>query len=118
MPAQTLQQLNVRLDANVKRMAEDVLSFVGSSATEIIRALYEKIACGAADYTEVMAVLSPKEDSNAADGSLVCEGWSIAEEFYRSIGCDSSSLPIEARPWKDTYEEAMSEHFREKGVLQ
>lgn len=113
----TVQQLNVRLDAKVKQSAEEVLNFVGSSATEVVRALYAKIAGGAADYAEAMAVLCPNNKTDATDASLVSEGWKIADEFYRSIGCDSTAMPIEDRAWDDVYADAMNEHFCEKGIL-
>lgn len=118
MPTTALQQLNVRLDANVKQSAESVISLAGSSATEVIRELYTKIAGGAADYAEVMAVLCPGEGEDANDDSVVREGWSIADEFYSSIGYDVSAVPVEERPWDEVYANAMAEHFREKGVMQ
>ena len=55
--------------------------------------------------------------SDATDASLVSEGWKIADEFYRSIGCDSTAMPIEDRTWDDVYADAMNEHFCEKGIL-
>lgn len=118
MATPAVQQLNVRLDANVKRNADEVLSFVGSSATEVIRALFSKIAGGAADYAEVMALLCPKDQKDIASESVISEGWSIADEFYRSIGYDPSATPTEERSWDEVYSDAMDEHFREKGIQQ
>ncbi len=118
MATPAVQQLNVRLDANVKRNADEVLSFVGSSATEVIRALFSKIAGGAADYVEIMAVLCPKDKKDVAGESIVSEGWSIADDFYRSIGYDPSVTPAEERSWNEVYTDAMDEHFREKGIRQ
>lgn len=118
MSTTSLQQVNVRLDADLKRNAEDVLSFVGLSATEAIRALYTKIARGAADCSEAMAVLGVGDSQEARDDSVPQQGWLIAEEFYRSLGCDLATMHKEDRPWDEVYEDAMTEHFREKGVLQ
>lgn len=118
MGTQAVQQLNVRLNANVKRRAEDVIALADSSATEVIRALYTKIAGGAADYAEVMAVLCPSEGEEAVNDSVVRGGWSIADEFYSSIGHDASIVPAEERPWDEVYANAMTEHFREKGIMQ
>ena len=117
MPTTALQQLNVRLNANVKQSVEEVISLAGSSATEVVRALYAKIAGGAADYAEVMAVLCPGEGEDAIDDSVVRDGWSIADEFYSSIGHDVATAPVEERPWDEVYADAMAEHFREKGVM-
>lgn len=117
MGTAAVQQLNVRLNADLKRSAEDVLSFVGSSATEVIRALYAKIACGAADYAKVMEALRVENVGSTRDDSVLMEGWSITEAFYRSVGIDASSLSREDRPWDEVYAEAMDEHFHEKGLL-
>ncbi len=118
MATTALQQMNVRLDAELKRSAEDVLAFMGLSATEVIRALYAKIARGAADCSEAMAVLGADGPQGSPDGSVPQQGWLIAEEFYRSIGCDLATPHMDERPWNVVYEDAMSEHFREKGLLQ
>lgn len=113
-----VQQLNVRLDARDKRDGEKVLSFVGSSATEVIRALFAKIARGAADYAEVMQVLRPHETEEAVDTSIVSQGWSVANEFYATLGCDVATMHMEDRNWDEVYADAMAEHFCEKGLLQ
>lgn len=117
MATTTLQQLNVRLDGELKRSAEDVLAFVGVSATEAVRALYAKIGRGAADCMEAMSILAPSEASPVRDDASLRQGWSIADEFYRSLGCDPAQTPKENRPWDEVYEDAMSTHFAEKGLL-
>ena len=61
-----------------------------------------------------------REDDMSADELLAKaqEGWSLADDFFRSIKSDSDTLPFETRSWKEVYEEAKDEHFREKGMLQ
>ena len=118
MSIATVQQLNVRLNAHDNRDAEEVLAFVGSSATEVVRALFAKIARGAADYTEVMEVLCPKDTEEVADSTIVSQGWSIADEFYSTICCDAKNMHKEDRSWDEAYADAMAEHFCEKGLLQ
>lgn len=117
MATTTLQQVNVRLDGELKRGAEGVMAFVGVSATEAIRALYTKIGRGAADCVEAMRVLAPDDEPGLRDDAALRQGWSIADGFYRSLGCEASEMHSECRPWSEVYADAMSEHFSEKGLL-
>ncbi|MBQ9058624.1 MAG: hypothetical protein IJ125_05535 [Atopobiaceae bacterium] len=113
----TLQQVNVRLDAGLKARAEEVLGLMGSSATELIRTAYEKVARGAADYTEAMSVLKTSGSQTAKIPSALEEGWAIADSFFDAHGIDKKQLPDSVVSWDELYEQALSEHFREKGLL-
>ncbi|MBQ3267592.1 MAG: hypothetical protein IJH08_06725 [Atopobiaceae bacterium] len=116
--AGTLQQINVRLDADLKRRAEGVLSLMGSSATDLIRSAYEKVARGAGDYTEAMEVLKGPKPTGAQLLDTLRGGWSLSEGLYRSVGIDPPCLTVENRSWDEVYEDAMAAHFEEKGLLQ
>ena len=111
----TLQQVNVRIDAELKQSAEKVLALMESSATELIRCAYQKVARGAEDWAQAMEVL--KEPAAAAPEDGFEEGWRAAEEFYRSIGYDPSAQPLDSRPWNEVREEGLAAHFAEKGTL-
>ena len=110
-----LQQVNVRIDAELKRNAEDVLALMGSSATELIRCAYQKVARGAGDWAEAMEVL--KGPAGTVPKDSFEEGWRAADEFYHSLGYDPSVHVLDSRPWDQVHEEAMAAHFAEKGVL-
>lgn len=112
-----LQQVNVRLDPELKRRAEEVLALMGSSATELIRSSYEKVARGAGDYAEAMEVLKGSGQQPSQLEDKLGEGWSICDEFYRSQGLDPAADELDDRPWDEVYAEAMTSHFREKGVM-
>lgn len=125
---QQMIQLNVRVDAEVKRQAEEVLELMGSSVTELVRMALEKVSHGARDYVEARDVLSGTHRSKQAaasdepiDFSMVdarlAKGWKAADDLYRSLGLDPSSLPKDERSWDAIYEEAMDAHFEEKGLL-
>lgn len=126
---QQMIQLNVRVDAEVKRQAEEVLELMGSSVTELVRMALEKVSHGARDYVEARDVLSGAHHSKQVaaapdepiDFSMVdarlAKGWKAADDLYRSFGLDPSSLPKDERSWDAIYEEAMDAHFEEKGLL-
>ena len=115
-------QLNVRVDADVKRQAEEVLELMGSSVTELVRMALEKVARGARDYVEARDALNDKHGGETPVGNAIdqrlAEGWAIISDLYRSFGIDSSTLPVDERSWKEVYEEAMIAHYEEKGLLQ
>ena len=122
-------QLNVRVDAEVKRRAEEVLELMGSSVTELVRMALEKVARGARDYVEARDALSDRPRSHLIDVSeggpldldtvdpRLARGWKAVDDLYRGFGIDPSSLPKDDRPWDVIYEEAMDAHFEEKGLL-
>lgn len=118
--AQTMTQVNVRIDAQLKRQAEDVLRLMGATPTNVIRALYSKIAMGANEFEKTQRFLglknSQEEDDSAARQALV-DGWNLGNAFFELVGTDSSSVPIDRRPWKQVYEEALVAHYENKGLL-
>ena len=119
MPASaTLQQVNVRLDAGLKRRAEEVLALMGSSATDLIRSAYQKVARGAGDYVAAMEVLKGPAQPSAKDDVPFSRGWHIADGFYESVGYDPGSVAADDLPWDEVYERTLAAHFAEKGVLQ
>ena len=109
-----LQQVNVRIDADLKRDAEEVLALMESSATELIRCAYRKVARGAGDWAEAMEALKAPAEAMTEDAFE--QGWRAADEFYRSLGYDPSAHALDSRPWDQVREEAMAAHFAEKGV--
>ena len=113
----TLQQVNVRLDAELKRSAEEVLTLMDSSATELIRSAYQKVARGAKDYAEAMEVLKGDKGVDEQGESPLEQGWRVAEDFYRTISADPTFRELDERSWGEVYEEAATAHFEEKGVL-
>ena len=52
---QQMIQLNVRVDAEVKRQAEEVLELMGSSVTELVRMALEKVSHGALSRSVLLA---------------------------------------------------------------
>ena len=117
-----MTQINVRVDAQLKKQAEDALRLAGTTTTEFVRAMLAKVACGVRSYEELMAVVEPPKEIEGqlpAVNPVVAEGWAIVDEFCHSIGYESAAdVPKDTRSWDEVYEEAMIEHYQEKGWLQ
>ena len=112
-------QVNVRVDAEIKRKAEAVLDLAGSSATQLVRMAYAKAAEGVDGYQEFVATCMGEPKREVVDGvdAVLSAGWEIAEQFYRSIGYDVEGGVRDTRSPEEVYEEAMAAHFEEKGLI-
>ena len=110
-------QVNTRVDAGEKRSADDVLALMGSSISELIRSVIHKVSRGAKDYDQLRQVLREEEPARNENLAKAQEGWDFVDAFYRSMGIDPDSLPVDTRSWDEIYEEAMDEHFRERGMM-
>ena len=120
-----LVQTNVRIEADVKLRAEEVLRLMGSSPTELVRAVYAKVAQGAQAYEETMAFLEGRELASGGEAEeqetlnpLLLEAWSIGRDYFLSVGINPDSLAIDNRSWEEMYHEGMEAHYREKGWMQ
>lgn len=122
--AEQMTQLNMRVNAQDKRQAEEVLRFMGSTTTELVRKLLAKIASGAKAYMEICEVLETPASAASAEqeglgfNPVISEATEICNAFAQMLGYESAAdLPKDNRSYDELYEEAMLEHYREKGWL-
>lgn len=119
-----MTQLNLRVNVQDKRQAEEVLRLMGTTTTELVRKVLAKVARGAKGYAELRAALDnaaeDKAERSEADpvNPVAAEGWAIVDDFCRSLGYESAdAVPKDTRSWEEMYEEAMTAHYEEKGWL-
>ena len=125
MATARMTQMNVRVNTDVKQRAEEVLSLMGSSLTELIRETLEKVAKGASDYDEVSKLLSGTQEDESEDGvardPIACaplaSSWQAVDTFYRGLGIDPNAPRGEDRSAEQAYEEAMVAQYAEKGWI-
>lgn len=121
--SEQMTQLNMRVNAQDKRKAEDVLRLMGTTATQITRKILAKIARGAKDYAEIAAVLedtpaTEEQEKKPSINAALFEGWAIGDRYMQMLGYESmADVPRDDRPWDEIYEEAMMEKALEKGWL-
>ena len=103
-----LAQVNVRVDPQVKRGAEETLRVAGGSISGLVRDVLTKVAGGAGELEKLTAVLT---DAPMTAGQSPFEAsWAAADSLC------SSAVPDD-RAWDEIYSEAMSAHFDEKGLF-
>ena len=72
MATATSSQLNVRMDSQLRRAGDAVLERVGVAPAEIVRALWAKIAGGAQECEQVLALLAERDSPAEASRGAAC----------------------------------------------
>ena len=124
MSTAQLVQLNMRVDAQDKAQAVEVLRLMGLTVSDLVRAVLAKVAQGAADCEQLMTALEEPEtgaygppQEMSLNPALVSHD-SIVGDLCRIVGYESpDDVPKDDRPWEALREEARLAHYREKGWL-
>ena len=116
MATAQLVQLNLRVDAQDKAQAAEVLRLMGLTVSDFVRAALAKVARGAADCGQVMEVL--EEPEGVPLSPALARAWEVCDDFAKMLGYESAEdMPKDDRPWEEVIEEARLAHYREKGLL-
>lgn len=115
-----MAQINVRIDKDLKQAGDAVLAGEGMSPSEVVRALWNKLAQHGEALDEVKRVLFGGDDSAdmVRHAELVWAGWKISDEFYQLVGLERSDSSLHEQPWDELYAEAMDEHYAQRGLYQ
>lgn len=116
----TMAQVNVRMERKLKQRGDAALAEVGISPSDIVRALWNKVALRGAALDQVKRLLFSSDEVQVVpeDASPVREGWALADEFYQSMGYDLAQVPCTDQSWEELYKDAMDAHFARKGLYQ
>lgn len=119
--ASVMAQLNVRMSPELKAAGDSVLDLYGVSPSELIRALWEKIAQGETAFKQVAETLAaepsagkPKEVSNEQDGMSVADWFTWRfYAFAEEVGLDPSTFePSTDEELEDlVYQDYLEEKF-------
>ena len=115
-----MAQINVRIDKDLKLAGDAVLVGEGISPSEVVRALWNKLAQHGEALDEVKRVLFGGDDPAdvTRHAELVWAGWKISDEFYQSVGLERSDSSLREQSWDELYAQAMDEHFAQRGLYQ
>lgn len=123
MEAQTLSQMNIRLDGRLKTAGDAVLTEAGTNPTQLIRALWQKIAHGTADLRQVEHVLGLRvQDESASDGAAtklaaIRRGRELFAEGLVELGVDPmGAMQPSGGSDRDRYADALVERMQERGI--
>ena len=96
--ASTMAQLNVRMSPELKAAGDSVLDLYGVSPSELIRALWEKIAAGEEAFRQIVDTLTIEPTTGSVKRSKRYAAMRMIErierrqaEFEREFGLDPST---------------------------
>ena len=113
-------QVNVRVDRCLKESAEEMLRLSGRSLPELIKSVISKTAQSAEQCEEILAAVDSKPPIDCTSSSPFAASWASVDRLYRDLGIshfDESDDETCARDADTIYNEAMEEHYREKGLI-
>lgn len=113
--ADSMVQVNVRVDRSVKERAEEALQLSGGTLPELIKKVVAKVAQGGGQCEEVLAAVDDRRQSIAPDTPFAAS-WAAADQLYADLGIDTSPTSDD-RDWDTIYSEAMDERYRQKGMI-
>lgn len=111
--------INVRLDGALKEAGDAALAEEGIAVTQIVRALWRKLAERGRAMDEIKRLLldEGRDAQELATPNPVVRGWALADEFCLSVGYDPSDSTVKAQSWDELYAEAMNERYAQKGLF-
>lgn len=111
--------INVRLDSTLKNAGDAALAEEGVSVSQIVRALWSKLAERGKTMEDLKRLLL--DGSNEAQGggtsNPVARGWELADEFCLRVGYNPSKARKQEQAWDELYTHAMDEHYEERGLF-
>lgn len=123
--AQTTQttQMNTRIGVRLKERGDKALARAGYTPSRAVRALYEFAVRHEHDPETIAALLSDEheeteEQIKRREARLAAvQGIDAIVELQQKLLGDDYKPGSDKRPFKQVWEEAMDEHFAEKGLL-
>ena len=113
-------QMNIRIDASLKKHGDDALSSIGFTPTQAVRALWEHAAKRGEQLEEVKRFLEgsePKTGSTAPEESALSAGRSIVPDGLASLDITLGDLAQTLQDESALYDAAMLERAQHKGWL-
>ena len=119
-----MTQMNVRIEADLKEQGDRAFERIGSSPSEMVRALWRYASRHAADPETLRRLLGELKGEDTAENGVPeppPQGWEIMEEAYRALGITPTPLPEDEDERMAYYaklkEEAYLERQKERGLL-
>ena len=116
--ATRMAQLNVRMDPELKAAGDSVLDLYGISPSEVVRALWEKIALGKEALTQLMDTFAAEPTPESVKRSKKEYALKMIErieqrqaEFEKEFGLDPTTY-VELT--EEEYQELLYEDYLEK----
>lgn len=123
-PAKTVQ-MNVRIDADLKKQGDRAFERIGNSPSEMVRALWRYASRHANEPETLRHLVEELEGEGEGEAQDVIleptrQGWEIMEEAYRALGITPAPLPEDDEErlayYDELKEEAWLDRQRERGL--
>lgn len=112
-------QMNVRMDANLKKAGDEALASIGLTPTETVRMVWEAAADRKQGLAEIEKLSSAARSSKQAASSQLHGGfadvWEAVDRFVKERGYAGSPLPDLTD--EELLEEALVERMEERGLM-
>ncbi|MDO4797972.1 MAG: hypothetical protein Q4A01_08130 [Coriobacteriales bacterium] len=111
--------INVRLDSTLKDAGDAALAEEGVSVSQIVRALWTKLAERGKAMEDLKRLLLDESDEaqEQETPNPVARGWELADEFCLRVGYDPSKAHKQEQAWDELYAHAMDEQYAQRGLF-
>lgn len=118
-------QMNVRLDEDLKKKGDSAFSKAGITPSEAVRALWQFAINHASEPSAIAKQVSELQNAESEEDALKRQQHIRAasamhesvDAFFAQRGASLLDLKLEPLPDEALYEQAMIDHFSEKGVI-
>lgn len=119
-------QMNVRLDEDLKKKGDSAFSKAGITPSEAVRALWQFAIDHASEPSAIAKQVSELQNAESEEDALKRQQriraasamYESVDAFFAQRGASLLNLKLEPLPDEALYEQAMIDHFSEKGVIQ
>ena len=123
MNRSAIAQINVRLPLELKESGDRGLRDLGLSPTDVVRALWRRLAERGESLEKIESLLfedeRTKDDEVSSFGkSPIAEGWRLVDEGLREIGVSARFTTAPAQlDDNELLTQALEERMRERGLM-
>lgn len=117
--AELTAQMNIRMERGLKERGDAAIASLGRTPSELVRALWEKVARRGKDLEEVADLLWGQPDAapsaHDSEKDPVLRGPHIVEEGMRELGIHHLGLP--ELSYEELRDLALQDRLEERGLL-
>ncbi|WP_455137898.1 type II toxin-antitoxin system RelB/DinJ family antitoxin [Thermophilibacter sp.] len=119
--AELTAQMNIRMERGLKERGDAAIASLGRTPSELVRALWEKVARRGKDLEEVADLLWGRPDAapsaHDSEKDPVLRGPHIVEEGMRELGINMSKVHLPELSYEELKELAWQDRLEERGLL-
>lgn len=109
-------QMNVRMDAELKKAGDEALASIGLTPSEAVRMVWRQAAARQEGLQQLKQMAEEPGSDRASDKRAegFREGWALVDRFVKEHGLDKVPLPDMTD--RELLEEALVDRMKERGL--